>query len=827
MAIFKRKNKGLVGNVSVRSGEGGGGGGTAVAEKSTAPAIPSIADISRVRRVIDGELEGYDGSRCVVWQVGGCDIMDPQSVSGWMLVLNSLEFPIQVLIRQHCPDYSDIRSDLLEVRPDHMREGFINDVGNSMLEFLLDQEEGHNLVTRSWYIIAKADRLLEVASTLTQGNFNATRLVDSDLEALLQGCYSGMRSGHVQDEYQAKVGRGDIQLNYRHMSVYEVNRWPRRVSFLFLEQLLRTGEEMDVSIWVWPVSLRESHTQLIMQRSRFEGARLAAEQKGRLVPPEVELAIADIVRISDGVERGVNRLFRRTMTVAVYAPDRDRLREVQQKLVGHFRASISSVRRLDFRQDKGLAAMMPMLRPGLGEPDLTDGETMGRMFPFGPPDLDRREGTLLGTDLRSRTSVFVDPFSAAAMNGHMVVMARSGAGKSFFTKLRVLRMALRGIPVYLIDPEGEYGVITRTLGGDVFVPGSPGYGLNPFMVGYTNRGDLAKRVSSLCSLVGVMLEGELDQDMKAIIDRSLMGFYGMELRKATDQDRILGKGGMIAICEYLESEEAKKWGGPRLAHLLSTFATGSAQFLMSGDARDLIGYEAPVTAFNLKNLPNRLKPVATSVCSEVVWGLAVTNPRPRILVVDECWTVLSTPSGAEALLTIVKRARKYQLGLMAITQDVQDFLAEDSSAGLITGHAGKALLQNSALKLALQQDAAALPLVQTALGLNDDVAGFLAGSVRGQGVLVGERGDCYPLDIVSTAQERTVVLDQSWRRDGDVGEEDNETVLEALGDGSGGSEVVGARVRSGSGGGVVEELGENLEGMLEEMVAREREGEDI
>ena len=255
------------------------------------------------------------------------------------------------------------------------------------------------------------------------------------------------------------------------------------------------------------------------------------------------------------------------------------------------------------------------------------------------------------------------------------------------------------------------------------------------------------------------------------------------------------------------TEEAKEWDGPRLAHLLSTFSTGSAQFLMSGDARDLVSQEAPVTSFNLKNLPNRLKPVATSVCAEVVWGLAVTNPRPRVLVVDECWTVLATPSGAEALLTIVKRARKYQLGLCAITQDVQDFLAENSGAGLITGHAGRSLLQNSAYKLALQQDAAALPLVQQALGLNDDVAGFLAGSVRGQGVLVGERGDCYPLEVVSTPEERVVVMDQSWRGDGDAGAEELEETMDA-------SEVAEASE-------------EDLGNMLNRMVARERNDEDI
>ncbi len=506
-----------------------------------------------------------------------------------------------------------------------------------------------------------------------------------------------------------------------------------------------------------------------MQRSRFEGSRITSMQKGKLVPPEVELAIADVIRISDEVEQGLSRLFRRTMVVSIYGRDQDKLKEVGEKLTGHFRSNLAAVRLLKFRQGKGFRAMMPTLQKGLGEMDLTDSGTMLRMFPFSPQDMDDREGTLFGMDLRSRTPVLYDPFNPKAMNGHMVVMARSGAGKSFLTKLRVLREALRGVPIYLIDPEGEYGVITRCLGGKVFVPGSPGYGLNPFAIGYTEEGDLTKRISSLCSLVGVMLEGQVDTELKAVIDRCLTGFYGKELLESGED--ILGQGGMGAFHAYLMSEEAKEMQGRRLAHLLSPFATGSSRFLMRGDSESLLENEAPVTSFNLKNLAGPLKPVATSVCSEVVWGLAVSKPRPRILVVDECWTVLATPSGAEALITIVKRARKYQLGLMTITQDVQDFLAESSGLGAITGHAGRSLLQNSATKLALSQDPAALPQVVDALGLPEDVGQFLAGALRGQGVLVNEAGSFFPLEIVSTALERDLVLDDSWRQDGSATQE--------------------------------------------------------
>lgn len=729
--------------------------------------LPSISLLAQMRRVNQGALEDYQGQRYVVWSVAGLDPDNQQATNGWLLLLNSMEYPLQVLIRQHAPDLSDVRRNLIRVRPDSMKDGYVNEVGNSLLDYLKTMEDSGRVVSRKWYVVAAESRVMELSSVLSQCGFDAVRLWDYELGQLLQACMSGMGFGHEQEAYQLREFSREVELNHRYMAVYDVHKWPRRMSTLFLEQLLRSGDEMDISLWVWPLSQRESHTRLQMQRARFEGARISAEQKGKLVPPEVDLAIMDIIRISDEVERGVSKLFRKTMTIAVYGRDRKELRESGERVLSHFRSNLASVRVLKYRQGKGFASLMPALRRGLGDMALTDTGTMLRLFPFGPRDLDQREGTLLAMDLRSRTPVLYDRFSPRAMNGHMVVMARSGAGKSFFTKLMVFREACRGIPIYLIDPEGEYGVITRALGGEVFVPGSPGHGLNPFVVGYTEEGDLTKRISSLCSLVGVMLEGQVDQDLKAVIDRCLTGFYAEELKNDSGS-KMLGKGGMAAFHEYLESDDASEKGGTKLAHLLSPFATGSARFLMRGDARELLHNEKPVTSFNLKNLAGAMKPVATSVCSEVVWGLAVTDPKPRLLVVDECWTVLATPSGAEALITIVKRARKYQLGLMTITQDVQDFLAEQAGVGLITGHAGRSLLQNSATKLAFSQDPAALAPVVEALGLAADVGQFLAGALRGQGVLVGESGDVYPVEIVSTQMERDLVTDDSWRNDGDI-----------------------------------------------------------
>ena len=91
----------------------------------------------------------------------------------------------------------------------------------------------------------------------------------------------------------------------------------------------------------------------------------------------------------------------------------------------------------------------------------------------------------------------------------------------------------------------------------------------------------------------------------------------------------------------------------------------------------------------------------------------------------------------------------------------------DRSGGAITGHAGRSLLQNSALKLAFQQDPAALYQVADALQLQPWVVDYLRRCGRGQGVLVGAAGDTYPFVVVATDEERDLVEDESWREHGE------------------------------------------------------------
>ena len=150
-----------------------------------------------------------------------------------------------------------------------------------------------------------------------------------------------------------------------------------------------------------------------------------------------------------------------------------------------------------------------------------------------------------------------------------------------------------------------------------------------------------------------------------------------------------------------------------------------------------------------------MRPAATLVCAEAVWAMATRDPRPRVLIVDEVWSIMQHPEGASFLVSLAKRARKHKLGLFTITQDVQDFLSEDTSRAIV-GHSGRVLLQNSAFKVLLQQDAAALKAVAESFDLSGDDVQWLLSAPRGDGMLIA-RGGRFPVRILATPEEHRLI----------------------------------------------------------------------
>ena len=254
---------------------------------------------------------------------------------------------------------------------------------------------------------------------------------------------------------------------------------------------------------------------------------------------------------------------------------------------------------------------------------------------------------------------------------------------------------------------------------------------------------MLQRIGSLRRLIEVMVGESLGAQKRASLDHALAGFYS----EAGDGT------GFGDFYRYLQQE-----GDEDLSRLLRPFATGSLRHLLSDEGDDLLSNEALVTVFDLRLLEPELRPAAAMVCTETVWAAAARDPRPRLLVVDEVWSIMQHPEGAAFMVSMAKRARKHRLGLQFITQDVQDLLSEDSSRA-ITGHSGRALLQNAAFKLLLQQDAAAISTVGEAFDLPPELQRWLLSCPRGDGLLLAQGGR-FPVRIEATPEETEII---EWR----------------------------------------------------------------
>ncbi len=680
-----------------------------------------------------------DGVRVGVCEVQGLELDEPK-LGAFAGFLNALDFPVQLLVRQHPPDLGRMREALKEEQPEALPPQ-TREAAESLQRLLGNLERREGILDRRFYACCELERAEELHSLLARAGLSVHPLKGRALRRLLLAAALGGTPAERDEEQpvEVEVNRRDLRLGDHLARSLHLGRWPRSLAPGFLQGLMTAGVPMDLALHLGSIPAEQAARTLEWQKVRFESAQSLSINRGRTLSSEAEIALEDVTRLRDEVQRGRERLFHASLSVTLHAPDEASLNELTQRAKAHFAATLGKLDALAFRQREGLLSTLPLALNAVAAWRTLDTSSIARLYPFSPPDLDTRSGTLAGIDLRACAPVVYDAFDGTHLNANTAVLARSGSGKSFATKLGVLRGLMRGVVAYVIDPEGEYASMARAAGGRVISPGVPGQGLNPFVIDRRDDEELLQRIGSLRRLIEVMVGERLGAERRAALDHALAGYYAEPSEGA----------GFASFYRFLQESDAD------LAKLLRPFATGSLRHLLSDEGDDLLAREALVTVFDLHLLEPELRPAAAMVCTETVWAAAARDPKPRLLVVDEVWSIMQHPEGAAFMVSMAKRARKHRLGLQFITQDVQDLLSEDSSRA-ITGHSGRALLQNAAFKLLLQQDAAAISTVGDAFDLPPDLQRWLLSCQRGDGLLLA-RGNRFPIRIEATSEEQALI----------------------------------------------------------------------
>ncbi len=703
------------------------------------PELPLFFMVSHVEE--DGPVR-LDGVKLGVCEVMGLELDEPK-LGTFAGALNACDFPVQFLVRQHPPRLDRLREKLTEAQPENLPPQ-TKAAADSLGRLLTELETRDGILDRRFYAVTEHARFDELRGLLARAGLSVHPFSGRRLRMFLVSAALGGAPAEYDGEtpVEVQIGRREVRVGDRLVRSLHLGKWPRSLAPGFLQSLMAAGAPMDLSIHLGPIPAEQAARTLEWQKVRFESAQSLSFKRGRTMSPEAEIALEDVTRLRDEVQRGRERLFHSSLSVTLHARDENALKEMTQRAKAHFAATLGKMDNLAFRQREGILSTLPLGLNAVAEWRTLDTSSLARLFPFSPPDLDTRRGTLYGIDMRACSPVVYDSWDGTHLNANTAVLARSGSGKSFATKLGVLRGLCRGVTAYVIDPEGEYADMARAAGGRVLSPGVPGQGMNPFVIDTGDSEELLQRIGSLRRLIEVMVGERLSAERRAALDHALAGYYAQAGERTGFRD----------FYQYLEGEAQD------LSRLLRPFATGSLRNLLSDEGDDLLGNEALVTVFDLRLLEPELRPAAAMVCTETVWAAAARDPKPRLLVVDEVWSIMQHPEGAAFMVSMAKRARKHRLGLQFITQDVQDLLSEDSSRA-ITGHSGRALLQNAAFKLLLQQDAAAIGAVGDAFDLPEDLQRWLLSCPRGDGLLLS-KGHRFPVRIEATPEETEVI---EWR----------------------------------------------------------------
>jgi type IV secretory pathway VirB4 component len=358
-------------------------------------------------------------------------------------------------------------------------------------------------------------------------------------------------------------------------------------------------------------------------------------------------------------------------------------------------------------------------------------------------------GVLYGVATRAQTPVIVDPFDASLENANLAVFAVAGAGKSFFVKLMAMRNLLAGVDFLIVDPENEYRAVCDAVGGQyVRLASSSSHRLNPFDLPPPLDADegtdpLAEHIASLLGLLAVMLAepgGSLDRLESAVLDDALYRTYeraGITRDTTTHERRVPVMADLHALLAETPGAAAAS-----LAARLARFVSGSlGAGLFAGPTN--VELNRRLVVFNIQQLEEDLRPLATHLIAGFVWNRVRRERRPRLLVIDEAWSLLRYAEGGAFISGMARRARKYYLGLVTITQDVADFLGATH---------GRAVLVNAAMKLLLKQDATTVDVVAEAFQLSDDERRYLLGANKGEGLLFA-RGTRLGLTIEASPAE--------------------------------------------------------------------------
>ncbi len=520
-----------------------------------------------------------------------------------------------------------------------------------------------------------------------------------------------------------KVDPSMVVLGDNYVRTLFVLTYPRYISVGWFAPILNLSMTLDVGMFFYPVPADIILKQLKNKVGTLEAQIISDSEKGAPRDPLRETALRDVESLRDSLTQGTEHFFQYALYVTLYAKSAEELNKRTEEIETLFGSKLIYTKRTYYQSEQGFNSTIPLGNDELMITFNMNSSPIASSFPFMSADLTSDGGVLYGINRHNNSLILFDRFSL--QNANMVVFATSGAGKSYAVKLEVLRSLMMGTDVIIIDPEMEYKHLSDAVGGTyISISLASESKINPFElprpVGeqISTEDIIRSAVITAKGLLRIMF-GAITPEEDSLVDRALLETYAKkDITAASDLTKVEPPI-MQDFAEVLEGME----GTANLVLKIKKYTEGTFAGLFNSPTT--VDLKNPFVVFSVRDLEDELRPMAIYAIVNFIWNVVRSERKKRILVIDEAWWLMQNDDSAKFIFALVKRCRKYYLGITTITQDVNDFLRSPY---------GQAIVTNSSIQMLLKQSPASIDLVQKTFLLTEGEKYLLLESAVGEGI---------------------------------------------------------------------------------------------
>lgn len=535
-----------------------------------------------------------------------------------------------------------------------------------------------------------------------------------------------------------------LQINDRFVRTLFVSGYPYVASTGWLNNLINFNHDIDISYHIEQVDPLTALPKLIRKITELESTKRTMLKEGKVIGSEITDPLESAMELKDKIQRGMEKLFQISIYMTISAESLSELNKVTKLLETVMQTRLFYIKPATFQQIEGLQSILPRAENKLTQKRNLDSSSAALTFPFVSSELVQESGILYGINKSNNSLVIIDRYSLN--NANSIIFAQSGSGKSYTAKVEILRHLMQGTKVIIIDPEREYKQLAASVGGTyIKLSSTSKEKINPFQFSehsVTQENNLSEHIQDLTELISLMV-GSLTSEERASVDRALLLTYKeakLTPRKNAKKQKEIEYPLLKDFYKNLKAMKHKD-----LCDRLERFVKGSLSTVF--DSQTNIKLDNRLIVFDIKDLNESIRSIMMMVVANFVNNEVKQNPQKRMLVIDEGWILLQEPESARFISGLVRRARKYYLGVTIISQQANDFLNQDY---------GKAIASQSSLRILMRQDTTTIKKVADEFHLSAYEQHYLLTCDRGEALIIADQNHV-AVKIVASEQEHPLL----------------------------------------------------------------------